>query len=42
MQQVALMALEKLQNMKMAYNTNGGVPEFIANFRNAMNDLRDA
>ena len=26
----------------MAYNTNGGVPESIANFRNAMNDLRDS
>ena len=25
----------------MTYNTNGGVPEFIANFKNAMNDLRD-
>ena len=42
MQQIALMTMEKLQNMKMAYNSNGGVPEFIANFRNAMNDLRDA
>ena len=42
MEQVALMALQKLQDLRMTYNTNGGVPEFIVKFRDAMNDLKDA
>lgn len=42
MEQVALMALEKVQNLQMKYNTNGGIPVFIAKFRDALNDLKDA
>jgi hypothetical protein len=36
------MALAKLTNLKMAYNSNGGAPVYISQFRDALNDLRDA
>ena len=40
--QVATMALAKLTNLKMAYNSNGGAPVYISQFRDALNDLKDA
>ena len=42
MEQVALMALSKLQNLRWNYNTTGGVPVFIGQFRDTLNDLKDA
>src|SRR6187200_2273615 len=42
MQQMALIAMQKLTALTMAYNTNGGVPVYITKFRDYMNDYRDA
>src|SRR5687767_10331780 len=41
-QQMALMAMQKLNSLTQAYNTNGGVPVFITKFRDTLNDLMDA
>jgi hypothetical protein len=40
--QVATIALARLTNLKMTYNSNGGAPVYISQFRDALNDLRDA
>src|SRR5687767_4259913 len=40
-QQMALMAMQKLNNLTVAYNTNGGIPVFITKFRDNLNDLKD-
>lgn len=42
MKQVALMAMNKLSNLTMAYNTPGGVPVLIIKFRDLLNNLKDA
>src|SRR5688500_9810152 len=41
-QQMALMAMQKLNSLTMTYNANGGVPAFITKFRNNLNDLNNA
>ena len=42
MEQVALLALARLNSLYMSYNISGGVLAFIAKFRDALQDLRDA
>src|SRR5690348_10030296 len=42
LEQVALLALSKLNNMTLYYKAPGGVPAFIAKFRGALQDLKDA
>ncbi|HEY9708216.1 MAG TPA: hypothetical protein V6D48_08430 [Oculatellaceae cyanobacterium] len=42
LEQVALLALAKLNSMFLGYNAPGGVPAFIAKFRGALQDLKDA
>ena len=36
------MAMTKLSALSLTYNATGGVPVFITNFRNLLNDLKDA
>ena len=42
MRQMAVMAMTKLNTLILTYNYQGGVPTFISNFRNAIQDLHDA
>ena len=42
LEQVALLALAKLSTMSLQYKAPGGVPAFIAKFRGALQDLKDA
>ena len=42
LEQVAIMAMNKLSNLHLTYNYPGGVPAFISKFRDAQQDLRDA
>ena len=42
LEQVALLALAKLNGMFLGYKAPGGVPAFIAKFRGALQDLKDA
>ena len=42
LEQVALLALAKLNSIPLQYKAPGGVPAFIAKFRGALQDLKDA
>ena len=42
MEQVALLALAKLNSLHLGYNMPGGVPAFITRFRESLQDLKDA
>ena len=42
LEQVALLALAKLNSMSLQYKSPGGVPAFIAKFRGALQDLKEA
>jgi hypothetical protein len=39
---MALLAMNKLSGLQLNYNTTGGVPTFLAKFREALQDLKDA
>ncbi len=40
--QMAIMAMNKLNKLYLNYNSSGGVPAYINNFREALQDLKDA
>ena len=41
-QQMALLAMVRLNSLFLNYNTTGGMPTFITKFRDALHDLKDA
>ena len=39
---MAIMAMNKINKLYLNYNSSGGVPTYINNFREALQDLKDA
>ena len=42
LEQMALLALAKINSLHLGYKFHGGVPAFVAKFRGALQDLKDA